>query len=130
MLTITGLIANLRLDRDTACGNGLAQTIEKRIETLIGIELRVRNEAAGVVERGLEKHLAFAAAGPLHPRTEEHVGLPDLIGELRFELLARGGGFAQQLLGGETVLAQETIQRGGGQCRLLLPLRGSELPQQ
>src|SRR5208282_3676429 len=46
------------------------------------------------------------------------------------ELLARGGGFAQQLLGGETVLAQETIQRGGGQCRLLLPLGGSALPQQ
>ena len=128
MLTITGVIANLRLDRDTACRDGLTQTIEKRIETLIGIELGMRDEAAGIVKRGLQEHLALAAAGPLHPRAEEHVGLPDLIGELRFELLARRAGFRQQLIGGETVLAQETIQRGGGEWGLLPSLEGSELP--
>jgi len=66
----------------------------------------------------------------LDPRTEQHIGLPDLIGVLRFELLARGGGFGQQLMGGETVLPQKAIQRGGGQCSFLLPLGGSELPQQ
>ncbi len=91
----------------------MPQAIEKRIETLIGIELGVRDEAAGIVERGLQKHLALAAARPFDPRTEEHVGLPDLIGELRFELLARGGGLRQQLMGGKTALAQKTIQRGG-----------------
>ena len=38
---------------NTARGEGLAQAIEKRIQPPIGIELGVRDEAAGVVERGL-----------------------------------------------------------------------------
>ena len=74
-----------------ARGDGLAQAIEKRIQPLVGIELRVRNEAAGVVERGLQEHLHFAAAGALDPRTEQHVGLPGLVGVLGFVLLVRGG---------------------------------------
>jgi hypothetical protein len=70
----------------TAC-DGLTQTIEHGIESLAGIELGVRDKAAGVVERGVEKNLHAATTRPLDPGTEQHVGLPDLIAELSFELL-------------------------------------------
>ena len=45
---------------------------------------------------------------------KQHVGLPDLIGELRFVLLVRGGFVEQQLALGEPADAQETIERGSG----------------
>src|ERR1019366_2251283 len=45
---------------NTARGEGLAQAIETRVQPAIGIELGVRDEAAGVVERGLQEHLHFA----------------------------------------------------------------------
>ena len=58
----------------------MAQAVEEAIQALIGIELGMRDQTAGVVERGLEKHLPLAAAAALHPRAEQHIGLPDLIG--------------------------------------------------
>ena len=61
----------------------------------------MRDEAAGVVERCLEKDLHLASAGALDPRAEEHVGLPDLVGELRFVLLVGGSFVEQQLALGE-----------------------------
>ena len=92
---------------NTAGGDGLAQAIEKRIQPLIGIELRVRNEAAGVVQRGLEEDLLLASARPPDPRAEQHVGLPDLIGKLRFVLFMRGSFVEQQLTFGEAAGAQD-----------------------
>jgi hypothetical protein len=76
---------------NAARGHGLAQAIEAGIQALAGIELRVRNETAGVVQRGVQKDLHASAAGALDPRAEEHVGLPDLIGKFGFELFARLG---------------------------------------
>src|ERR1700751_5928323 len=66
------------------------QKIERRIESLAGIKLRVRDEPAGIVERGVEEHLHASSSRALNPGTEQHVGLPDLIANLRFELLMRG----------------------------------------
>ena len=40
-LTITGVIESFRLHRHATCGDGLAQTIQKRIQSLVGIELGV-----------------------------------------------------------------------------------------
>ena len=98
---------------EAARGDGLAQAIEKRVQSLVGIELRVRDEAAGIVERGLQENLHFAAARTLNPRAEQHVGLPDLIGVLGLVLLVRGGFVEQQLAFGKSTSAQETIERGG-----------------
>src|ERR1035437_7603368 len=102
---------------NTAGGDGLAQAIEKRIQPLVGIELRVRNEAAGVVERGWKEHLHFArvpsGSRALNPRAEQHVELPDLVGKLGFVLLVRGGLVEEQLTFGESAGAQEAVERGG-----------------
>ena len=102
---------------NTAGGDGLAQAIEKRIQPLIGIELRVRNEAAGVIERGLKEHLHFAGvpsgSRALNPRAEQHVGLPGLVGKLGFVLLVRGGFVEEQLTFRESVGAQKAVERGG-----------------
>jgi hypothetical protein len=71
----------------------------------------VRDEAAGVIERGVEKDLSPAAAGALHPRTEQHVGLPDLIAELGFELLMSLR--SEQLLFRQAALFEKAIERRG-----------------
>ena len=92
-------------------GDGLAQTIQASVQPLAGIELGVRNEAAGIIEDGVEEDLEFAAAGALNIGAKQHVGLPDLIAGLGFELLVRG--WDQQLPLGETALFEEAIQRGG-----------------
>jgi hypothetical protein len=110
-------VVHVQTGGQTARGNGLAQAVQKRIQALVGIELPVRNEPAGVVQRGLQEHLPLTAAGPLHPGTEHQVGLPDLIGVLSFVLLVRrGGGFVlEQLAFGESTGAQEAIEGGGRQ---------------
>jgi hypothetical protein len=41
------------------------------------------------------------------PRAEQHVGLPDLIGKLRFVLFMRGSFVEQQLTFGEAAGAQD-----------------------
>jgi hypothetical protein len=79
----------------------------------------MRDKATGVVQRGLEEDLLLASAGPFDPGTEEHVGLPDLIGKLRFVLLVRGGFIEKELAFGEAAGAQETIERGSRQAGLL-----------
>ncbi len=96
-----------------AGGDGLAQTIQAGIQSLVGIELGVRDEAAGVVEDGVQEDLHLAAAGALDIGTEEHVGLPDLVAELGFELLVRGWR-SEQLPFGEAALLEEAIERGSG----------------
>jgi hypothetical protein len=101
-----------------ARGDGLAQTIEAGIESLTRIELGVRNEAAGVIQSGMQKGLHLAAAGPLDVGAEQHVGLPDLVAELGFELLVHGR--LEQLPLGETALFEEAVQRGGGYAGLIL----------
>jgi hypothetical protein len=62
ILTITHLIESFRSGGDAAGGDGLAQAVEKGVESLVEIELGVRDEAAGVVERGLEEDLLLASA--------------------------------------------------------------------
>ena len=68
------------------------------------------------------EHLLLTAAGAQHPGAEQHVRLPDLIGELGFVLFVSGGGglVQEQLPFGEPAGAQETIERGGRQIGLLL----------
>jgi hypothetical protein len=90
----------------------------------------VRDEAAGVVERGLEEDLPLAAARPPDPGTEQHVGLPDLIGKLGFVLFMRGSFVEQQLAFGEAASAQETIERGSRQAGLVLFVGHGQLAQQ
>jgi hypothetical protein len=41
--------------------NGVAQTVERGIESLAGIKLRMGNEPTGVVESGVKKDLHAAA---------------------------------------------------------------------
>jgi len=96
----------------------MAQAVQKSIQSLVGIELGVRDKAAGVVERGLKEHLLFAAAGPLDPGAEEHIGLPDLIGELGFVLFVCASFVEKELAFGEPAGAQETIERGSRQTSL------------
>jgi len=62
ILTITHLIGSFRLSGNAAGGDGLAQAIEKSVQSLIEVELRVRDEAAGVVESGLQEDLLLASA--------------------------------------------------------------------
>src|SRR5260370_1330595 len=50
--------------------DGLAQAVQKGVQPLVGIELSVRDEAAGVVERGLEEDLLLASPRALDPRAE------------------------------------------------------------
>jgi len=115
---------------DAACRDGLAQAVQKGIQPLVGIELGVRDEAAGVIERSLEKDLHLASTRTLNPRAEQHVGLPDLVGELRFVLFVRGGFVEQQLALGEPAGAQETIERGSRQTRLVGLVGHGQLAQQ
>ena len=76
-------VVHVEADGDAAGGDGLAQAVQKGIQSLVGIELGVRDEAAGVVERGLQEDLLLAAARALDPGAEEHVGLPDLVVRIR-----------------------------------------------
>ena len=90
-----------------------AQAIEKGVETLVGVELGVRDQATGIVECGLQKDLQLPATGPLDIRAKQHIGLPELIGKLDFELLTRGGVGGEQLASGKSAGAQKAIERGG-----------------
>src|SRR5205807_6944563 len=51
-----------------------------------------------------------SAAGALDVRPEQQVGLPNLVAELRFELLAGRG--SQQLPRGEAALLEKAVQGG------------------
>jgi len=115
---------------DAAGRDGLAETVQKSIQSLVGIELSVGDQTAGIVESGLEEDLLLAPTGPSDPGAEEHVGLPDLIGKLRFVLSMRGGLIEQQLTFGEPAGTQETIQRGGRQARLVGLVGQCQLAQQ
>src|SRR5258708_708907 len=107
-----------------AGGAGRRQS-RKKSKPLVGIKLGVRDEAAGIVERGLQKDLLLAAAGTHDPGAEEHIGLPDLIGELSFVLFVRGSLVEHQLTCGEAASAQETIKGGGRKTGLMgLAVRG------
>ena len=90
----------------------------------------MRDEAAGIVERRLEEDLLLASPGPSDPRTEQHVGLPDLIGKLRFVLFMRGSFVEQQLTFGEAAGAQEPIERGSRQAGFLRLVGQGQLAQQ
>ena len=109
-------VVHVEADGHAAGGDGLAQAIQAGIQALAGIELGVRDEPAGVIERGVQEGLHLAAAGPLDVGAEEHVGLPDLIAVFGFELLVRRG--SEQLPFREAALFEEAIQRGGGDRRL------------
>ena len=69
------------------------------------------NHAGRVVENGVEHGRLFAAAGPWDVGTKHHVRLPDLIGKLGLELLV--GRWLKQLLLGQAVFFEETVETGG-----------------
>ena len=56
-------VVHVEAGGNAAGGDGLAQAVEKGVQSLVGIELGVRDESAGVVECGLEKDLLLAATG-------------------------------------------------------------------
>jgi hypothetical protein len=66
-------VVHVEAGGNAAGGDGLAQAIEKRIQSLVGIELGVRDEAAGIVECGLQENLLLAAAGTRDPGAGEFV---------------------------------------------------------
>ena len=82
-------VVQVEAHRQAAGGDGLAQAIQKGIQSLVGIELRMRNESAGIIQGGVQEGLHLAAAGALDVRPTEHVGLPDLVAQFGFELLVR-----------------------------------------
>lgn len=88
----------------------MLQAVEQRLQPLVGIELRVGDEPAGVVQDGAEEDLTLPAAGTLDVGAVEQVRLPDLITELRFELLVPG--LAEQFPRGEAALLKEAVERG------------------
>ena len=116
--------------RHAACSDCLAQAVQAGIQTLAGVELGVWDEAAGIIQRGLKKHLLFASARPANPWAEEHVALPDLIGKLGFVLFMRGSFVEQQLALGEATGAQETIECGSRQTGLVPWVGHGQLAQQ
>ena len=61
-------VVHVEADGDAAGGDGLAQTVEEGVQALVGIELGVRDEAAGIVESGMQEDLHFAARRGGGPR--------------------------------------------------------------
>jgi hypothetical protein len=55
---------------NAAGGNSLAQAVQEGIQPLVGIELGMRDEAAGIVERGLEEDLLLASTRSSDPGAE------------------------------------------------------------
>jgi integrase len=96
---------------ETAGGDGLTKTVQEGVQPLVGIELGVGDEAAGIIQGGVQEGLPLAAAGALDIGAVEHVGLPDLVGMFSFEFLVPGG--SQQLALGETTLLEKAIEGGG-----------------
>jgi hypothetical protein len=84
-------IVDVETGGHAAGGDGVAQTVERGIESLAGIKLGMGNEAAGVIDGGVKKDLQAAATGAPNPGAKQHVGLPDFIAELGFKLLVRRG---------------------------------------
>jgi hypothetical protein len=56
-------VVHVEAGGNAAGGDGLAQAVEKGVESLVGIELGVGDEAAGVIECGLQEDLLLATAG-------------------------------------------------------------------
>ena len=108
-------IVHVQAGANPTCRHGLPQAIQKRIEALVRVKLGMREETAGIIENGIQEDLHAPATGALDVGPEQHVGLPDLITPLRFELLVRG--CRQQLRSGQAALVEEAIQSGGGDRR-------------
>jgi hypothetical protein len=88
----------------------------------------MRDEAAGVIERGVEKGLNPPATRAPDPGAEQHISLPDLVAEFGFELLVRLG--REQLPLREAALFEEAIQRGRRDGGCFLAGRQGEFAQQ
>jgi hypothetical protein len=83
-------IVHVETNGYSAGRDGVAQTVERGIESLAGIKLGMGNESAGVIESGVQKDLhAAAIVHPPDPGAKQHVGLPDLIAEFGLKLLVR-----------------------------------------
>ena len=127
-------VVHIEAGGDAARGDGMAETVEEGVQALVGIELGVGDEAAGIVESGLQEDLHLAGvgvgSGAADPGTEEHVGLPDLVGALGLVLFVGGGGglLQQELARGESAGAEEAIESGRGQSGV--GLAGGQFTQQ
>jgi hypothetical protein len=84
-------VIDLEANGEAAGGDGLAKTVQEGVQALVGVELGVGDEAAGIIQNGVPESLPLAAAGALDVRAVEHVRLPDLVGVLGFEFLVRRG---------------------------------------
>jgi hypothetical protein len=121
-------IVHIQAGGHAACGHGLAQAIEERIQSLVRVKLGMRNQAAGVVQNGVQEDLHASPTGALNVRAEQHIGLPDLVATFRFELLVRWRG--QQLASGQAAPLEKAIQRGRGDGGGIAAGGQHQLPQQ
>ena len=106
----------------------MTKTIPEGVQSLVSVELGVGDEAAGIIQGGVQKDLPLAAPGTLDVRIVEHVRLPDLVGVFRFEFLLRGK--SKQLALGEAALFEEAIEGGGRQTGGALAGGQRQFPQQ
>jgi hypothetical protein len=121
-------IVDVEADRHATGCDSLAEAIQGRIQSLVWIELGVRDETAGVVEDGMKEDLHLAAAGALDVRAEKHVGLPDLIAVLSFELFVRRR--SEELTFGQAALLEEAVEGGRRDLGVVLPRGESKFPKQ
>ena len=121
-------VIHVEAHRQAASGDGLTKTVQERVQSLIGVKLGMGDEAAGVIQGGVEEGLPLASARALDVGAVEHVRLPDLVGMLGFELFVSRR--CEQLTLGEAALLEEAIKGGGGEGGLVLAGDESEFPQQ
>ena len=55
-------VVHVEAGGNAASRDGLAEAVKKGVQSLVGIELRVRDKATGIVECGLEEDLLLASA--------------------------------------------------------------------
>ena len=106
-------VIDIEANGEAAGGDGLTETVQEGVQSLVGVELGVRDEAAGVIQDGVQEGLPLTAPGALDVRAVEHVRLPDLIRVLSFEFFVCRG--REQLALGEATLLEEAIEGGSRQ---------------
>src|SRR5260370_34673023 len=76
-------IVHVETNGYSAGRDGVAQTVERGIESLAGIKLGMGNESAGVIERGVQKDLQAAAiVHPPRQGAQQHGGMPNLVADV------------------------------------------------
>jgi hypothetical protein len=121
-------IVDVEADGHAPGCDSLAEAIQGGIQSLVWIELGVRDETACVIKDGMKEDLHLAAAGALDVRAKEHVGLPDLVAVLSLELFVCRR--SEELTFGQAALLEETVKGGRRDYGVVLPRGKSKFPKQ